>query len=166
VVALRERPTKTGKRMAWVTLEDLSGSVDAVCFPGRGGKPGYEDWEALLKKDEPILIRGTVQMNTRDEEQPTAEIIAEEVLSLREVRDKRVRRLELRVPAESITEERLLSLADLAKSNAGATPLVLSILIPGEAEATIGAIQHRVAVSDDLLAAMDRLFGSKVAELT
>jgi len=82
------------------------------------------------------------------------------------VRDKRVRRLELRVPAESITEERLLSLADLAKSNAGATPLVLSILIPGEAEATIGAIQHKVAVSDDLLAAMDRLFGSKVAELT
>ena len=166
VVALRERPTKTGKRMAWVTLEDLSGSVDAVCFPGRGGKPGYEGWEALLKGDEPILIRGTVQLNTRDEEQPTAEIIAEEVLSLREVRDKRVRRLELRVPAESITEERLLSLADLAKSNAGATPLVLSILIPGEAEATIGAIQHKVAVSDDLLAAMDRLFGSKVAELT
>ncbi|MGZ3460437.1 MAG: DNA polymerase III subunit alpha, partial [Archangium sp.] len=26
VAALRERPTKTGKRMAWVTLEDLSGS--------------------------------------------------------------------------------------------------------------------------------------------
>ena len=165
VAALRERPTKTGKRMAWITLEDLSGSVDVVCFPGRNGKAGYEGWEPLLKSDEPILIRGTVQMTTRDEEQPTAEIIAEEVLSLREVRDKRVRRLELRVPVESITEERLRLLAELAKSNAGSTPLVLSILIPGEAEATIGSIQHRVGVSDDLLAAMDRLFGSKVAEL-
>jgi DNA polymerase-3 subunit alpha len=165
VAALRERPTKTGKRMAWITLEDLSGSVDVVCFPGRNGKAGYEGWEPLLKSDEPILIRGTVQMTTRDEEQPTAEIIAEEVLSLREVRDKRVRRLELRVPVESITEERLRSLAELAKSNAGSTPLVLSILIPGEAEATIGSIQHKVGVSDDLLAAMDRLFGSKVAEL-
>ncbi len=165
VAALRERPTKTGKRMAWITLEDLSGSVDVVCFPGRNGKAGYEGWEPLLKSDEPILIRGTVQMTTRDEEQPTAEIIAEEVLSLREVRDKRVRRLELRVPVESITEERLRLLAELAKSNAGSTPLVLSILIPGEAEATIGSIQHRVGVSDDLLAAMDRLFGGKVAEL-
>src|SRR6266851_1787516 len=125
VAALRERPTKTGKRMAWITLEDLSGSVDVVCFPGRNGKAGYEGWEPLLKSDEPILIRGTVQMTTRDEEQPTAEIIAEEVLSLREVRDKRVRRLELRVPVESITEERLGLLAELAKSNAGSTPLVL-----------------------------------------
>ncbi|MGZ3444463.1 MAG: DNA polymerase III subunit alpha, partial [Myxococcaceae bacterium] len=34
VSQLRERPTKTGKRMAWVTLEDLSGSVELVCFPG------------------------------------------------------------------------------------------------------------------------------------
>ena len=37
VAALRERPTKTGKRMAWVTLEDLSGSVELVCFPGQDG---------------------------------------------------------------------------------------------------------------------------------
>src|SRR6185436_6967051 len=58
VAALRERPTKTGKRMAWVTLEDLSGSVELVCFPGKDGsrsvmgrdgkwakqgpKPGYD----------------------------------------------------------------------------------------------------------------------------
>ena len=37
--ALRERPTKTGKRMAWVTLEDLSGSMELVCFPGKDGTP-------------------------------------------------------------------------------------------------------------------------------
>ena len=35
---MRERPTKTGKRMAWVTLEDLSGSIELVCFPGKDGK--------------------------------------------------------------------------------------------------------------------------------
>ena len=69
VAAMRERPTKTGKRMAWVTLEDLSGSVELVCFPGKDGarcvmgkdgkwgkegpKPGYEQWEHLLKSDDP-----------------------------------------------------------------------------------------------------------------
>src|SRR5262249_61184372 len=94
----RERPTKTGKRMAWVTLEDLSGSVELVCFPGKEGgrsvmgkdgkwvkagpRPGYEAWEMLLKSDEPILVTGTVQVNTRDEENPTAELIMEQVQSL------------------------------------------------------------------------------------
>jgi DNA polymerase-3 subunit alpha len=181
VAAMRERPTKTGKRMAWVTLEDLSGSIEVVCFPskeagrsvmGKDGRwskgaarAGFEQWESMLKGDEPVLVRGTVQMNNRDEEQPTAEIIAEEVSSLREIREKHVKRLELRLRAEAITEERLMQLAQLARQNVGSTPIALSILIPGQAEATIGSTELKVAVSDELIDSVDRLFGDKVAEL-
>ncbi|MFZ5470751.1 MAG: DNA polymerase III subunit alpha, partial [Myxococcota bacterium] len=182
VGALRERPTKTGKRMAWVTLEDLSGSVEVVCFPGREGgrsvmgkdgkwtrggpKPGFETWETLLKSDDPILVTGTVQVNTRDDENPVAELIAEDIQSLREVREKRVRRLELRLLAEMVTEERLSQLLELSKKYEGATPIAVSIVLPGEAEAIIGNTALKVAVSDELLEAVDRLFGAKVAELS
>ncbi len=182
VAALRERPTKTGKRMAWVTLEDLSGSIEVVCFPGKEGgrsvmgndgkwqrsgpKPGYEHWESLLKSDEPILVTGTVQINQRDEETPVAEIIAEEVSSLREVREKRVKRLEVRLSADMVTEDRLERLAEVARRHVGATPVALSIRVPGEAEAVIGNTALKVAVSDELLEAVDRLFGAKVAELS
>ncbi len=181
VAALRERPTKTGKRMAWVTLEDLSGSVELVCFPGKEGgrsvmgkdgkwtkagpRPGYDAWEPLLKSDEPILVVGTVQVNTRDEENPTAELIVEQVQSLKEVRDKRVKRLELRVRADLVTEDRLERLSGLAKEHAGSTPLAVSIVLPGEAEALIGNTGVRVDVTDALIAAVDRLFGEKVVEL-
>jgi DNA polymerase-3 subunit alpha len=181
VTQLRERPTKTGKRMAWVTLEDLSGSVELVCFPGKEGgrsvmgkdgkwtktgpRPGYDAWEPLLKSDEPILVTGTVQVNTRDEENPTAELIVEQVQSLKEVRDKRVKRLELRVRADLVTEDRLERLSGLAKEHAGATPLAVSIVLPGEAEALIGSTGLKVDVSDALIAAVDRLFGEKVVEL-
>jgi len=180
VSQLRERPTKTGKRMAWVTLEDLSGSVELVCFPGReagksvmgkdgkwtksGPRPGYEAWEPLLKGDDPILVTGTVQVNIRDEENPVAELIVEQVQSLKEVRDKRLRRLELRVRADLVTDARLEELTRLAQRNAGATPLALSIVFPGEAEAVIGA-SLKVDVTDELIAQVDRLFGEKVVEL-
>ncbi len=181
VAAMRERPTKTGKRMAWVTLEDLSGAIEVVCFPGKeagrsvmgkdgrwskgAARAGFEQWESILKGDEPVLVRGTVQMNNRDEEQPTAEIIAEEISSLREIREKRVKRLEVRLRAEAITEERLMQLAQLARKNVGSTPIALSILIPGQAEATIGSTELKVAVSDELIDSVDKLFGGKVAEL-
>jgi DNA polymerase-3 subunit alpha len=181
VAALRERPTKTGKRMAWVTLEDLTGSIELVCFPAKeagrsvmgkdgrwsktGPKPGYENWETLLKGDEPILVRGSVQFSSRDEEQPTAEIIAEEVQSLREVREKRVKRLELRVSVEAVTEDRLQRLVELVQKNPGPTPMALSIELAGEAEAVIGTTSFKVMVSDELLGAVDKLFGAKVAEL-
>jgi DNA polymerase-3 subunit alpha len=181
VSQLRERPTKTGKRMAWVTLEDLSGSVELVCFPGREGgrnvmgrdgkwtkggpRPGYEQWEPLLKSDEPILVTGSVQINNRDEEAPSAELIVEDIQSLREVREKRVKRLELRLHASMATEERLVKLTEIVKKHAGATPIAIALLMPGEAEALVGGTALKVQVSDELLESVNRLFGARVAEL-
>ena len=181
VAALRERPTKTGKRMAWVTIEDLSGSVELVCFPGKDGtrnvmgkdgkwakagpKPGYEQWEHLLKGDEPLLITGTVQVNNRDEEHPVAELIADDVQSLREVRDKRTKRFNLRVPADLATDARMTRLSELGRKYEGNTPVALTLLFPGEAEVLIGNTQMKVQVGDDLIEAVDRLFGQKVVEL-
>jgi len=182
VASLRERPTKTGKRMAWVVLEDLSGSIEVVCFPGKDGtrnvqdaksgkwvksgpKPGFEQWEALLKGDEPVLVTGSVQINNRDEETPVVELIAEEIQSLKEVREKRTRRLELKLDASCVTEEKLQRLSELVKQHAGATPLAVSILFPGEAEALVGNLPLKVQVTDELLLSVNKLFGAKVTEL-
>ncbi|HYX90719.1 MAG TPA: OB-fold nucleic acid binding domain-containing protein, partial [Myxococcaceae bacterium] len=178
VSQLRERPTRTGKRMAWVTLEDLSGSVELVVFPGKDGskpvmdksgkwvkgaaRPGYEEFERLLKSDDPLLVTGTVQMSNRDEETPTAEIIVDTVQSLREVREKRARRLEVRATSDLFTEERLLQLAKLAKQHEGGTPLALSLIFPGEAEAIIDATRMKVQPTDEFIQAVDKLFGMKV----
>ena len=181
VAAMRERPTKTGKRMAWVTLEDLSGSIELVCFPGKDGtrsvmgrdgkwtkqgpKPGYEHWESLLKSDDPILVTGTVQINNRDEETPVAELIVDNIQSLKEVREKRTKRLELRVPSDLVSDEKLAKLSELAKKHAGPTPVAVTVLFKGEGEALIGNTGVKVQVSDELLLAMDKLFGMKVVEL-
>jgi DNA polymerase-3 subunit alpha len=181
VAAMRERPTKTGKRMAWVTLEDLSGSVELVCFPGKEGgrpvmdartgkwakggpRPGFEQWEPLLKSDDPILVTGTVQVNARDEENPTAELIVEDIQSLREVREKRVKRLELRLHVDQASDRNLAQLAELARKYAGATPIAVAVLLPGEAEALIGGTSLKVQVCDELLESVNRLFGARVAE--
>jgi DNA polymerase-3 subunit alpha len=180
VAAMRERPTKTGKRMAWVTLEDLSGSIELVCFPGKDGtrnvmgkdgkwtkagpKPGYEHWEPLLKSDDPILVTGTVQISQRDEDTPVAELIVEEIQSLKSVREKRTKRLELRVPADLMTEDRLQRLMEIARKYEGATPVAVSLLFTNEAEVLIGNSSLKVQVNDELLLAVERLFGMKVVE--
>ncbi len=159
VAALRERPTKTGKRMAWVTIEDLSGSVEVVVFPGKDGskpfmgkdgkwskgspRPGYEHWEGLLKSDDPILVTGTVQYNNRDEENVTAELIVENIQSLKEVREKRSRRVEVRATADLMTDARLMQLAAIAKQYAGATPLAVSIISPGRRRRSSGTPRSR-----------------------
>jgi DNA polymerase-3 subunit alpha len=181
VSVMRERPTKTGKRMAWVTLEDLSGHVELVCFPGKEGgrsfmdpktgkwgkggpKPGFEQWESLLKSDDPILVTGTVQINNRDEENPVAELICDDIQSLKEVREKRVKRLELRLHVDMATEANLAKLSEIARKYAGATPIAVAVLMPGEAEALIGNTNLKVQICDELLESVNRLFGARVAE--
>ncbi len=180
VSVMRERPTKTGKRMAWVTLEDLSGSVELVVFPGKDGnrsmmdpktgkwgksgpKPGYEQWEHLLKSDDALLVSGTVQMS-RDEENPQPELIVDDIQSLKEVREKRVKRLELRLHVDMATDEKLARLAELAKKHAGATPIAVALHMPGEAEALVGSTNLKVQITDELLESVNRLFGARVAE--
>ena len=179
VSSMRPIVTKTRKRMAWVNLEDLSGSVELVVFPGReGGKsmmdpktgkwgkagprPGFDQWEPLLTSDDPLLIVGKVEMG-KDEENPQARLIVEDIQSLKEVREKRVKRLELRLHVEMATEEKLGKLAEIAKKHAGATPIALALLMPGEAEALI-ASSMKVQISDELLESVNRLFGARVAE--
>ncbi|MGV3623443.1 MAG: OB-fold nucleic acid binding domain-containing protein, partial [Archangium sp.] len=179
VSTMRPIVTKTGKRMAWVNIEDLSGSVELVVFPGReGGKsmmdpktgkwgkagprPGFEQWEPLLTSDDPLLITGKVEMS-KDEENPQARLIVEDIQSLKEVREKRVKRLELRLHVDMATDEKLARLAEIAKKHAGATPIALALMMPGEAEALIASTM-KVQISDELLESVNRLFGARVAE--
>jgi DNA polymerase-3 subunit alpha len=176
VASLRERPTKSGKRMAWVRLEDLQGSIEAVCFPGKSagvgeqdrngrwgksaGKPGYEDWEALLKSDEALLLKGSIQWDESDEEAPVPELLVEEVKALKEVQADRLNRLELKVDAEALLEEKLLCLKQLIEKNPGKTPLRLCIHLDGELAVSLKPGKDTVAVNEHLLESMKRLFGT------
>ena len=92
-------------------------------------------------------------------------LIVESIQSLKEVREKRVKRLELRVRADLVNEERLKKLTELAKQYAGGTPVAMLLVFPGQAEALIGGTQLKVAVTDELVFAVDKLFGEKVVEL-
>ena len=63
--------TKTGKNMAFVTLEDLVGSVEVLVFP--------KDFEAnrdLLTEDAKLFIRGRVSLG----EEPAGKLICQQVI--------------------------------------------------------------------------------------
>jgi DNA polymerase-3 subunit alpha len=167
VAAVLDRMTKTGKRMGIVTLEDMTGSVKLVCFSaGRQSSQGYEQWESLLKSDEALVVTGSVSVNSRgDEENPVRELKAEEIVRLTDLREKKTKRLAVRVPAASVTADRLNELRSILAAHAGATQVVLEVLVPGESETVIRLADLRVRPTDLLLQELDRIFDATVAEL-
>ena len=81
------------------------------------------------------------------------------------MRAAKATRIELKLSAEQATSDRLAELKTLFGKFPGSCTASLSIVLPGAAETKIALKGTRVAPTDDLLAAVDRLFGSKVAQI-
>ena len=165
----RERLTKTGKKIGFAVLEDLTGTRDLVL---------YEDilqrFEELLKSDDPLLVRGVVRIAEKfgaeaaqqeAASEPTPEIKVDEVSRLSEVRAAKATRVELKMPADAATPERLGELKSLFEKHPGSCSASLVLIQPGTAETRIALRSMRIAPDDDLFAAVDRLFGQKVCQV-
>ena len=167
ITGWRERLTKTGKKIAFASLEDLTGARDCVIYEDVAQK-----YEALLKGEEPVLVKGVVRLAEKfgaeaqsENAEPSPEIKVDEVSRLADVRAAKATRVELRLQAEQATPERLSELKALLGKHPGSCSAALSIVVPGTAETRIALKGTRVAASDDLLAALDRLFGGKVSQV-
>jgi DNA polymerase-3 subunit alpha len=168
VTGWRERITKTGKKIAFASLEDLTGTRDCVIYDDV-----VQKYEALLKGDEPVLIRGMVRLAEKfgqeaaqaEASEPSPEIKVDEVSRLADVRAAKATRVELRLTAEQASAERLAELKALLAKHPGGCVASLTLVVPNTAEARVALKSTRVSPDDDLLAAIDRLFGGKVAQV-
>ncbi len=57
ISGVKIKPTKSGKSMAYFTLEDLAGSVEAVVFP----KP-FQDFRSDIREDNRVFVIGNVDL--------------------------------------------------------------------------------------------------------
>ncbi|MBR5566148.1 MAG: DNA polymerase III subunit alpha [Roseburia sp.] len=69
--------TKTNKTMAFITLEDLLGTVEVIIFP-----KDYDKYHHLLNEDEKVFIRGRANV----EEDKNGKIICEQIYSFDDIK--------------------------------------------------------------------------------
>ncbi len=149
------RKTRGGNLMAKALLEDLSGALAVVIFPAV-----FDKYSELLRRAEPLLVRGQVQLET---ERP--ELQLEEVVALSEAWSAAVRQLSLRVQAPLLDRARLESLRRLLDLAPGGVPVSLCVELAEGAEARLELVRHRVAVTQGWVAEIEALFGARVVEI-
>ncbi|MDO5701752.1 MAG: DNA polymerase III subunit alpha [Lachnospiraceae bacterium] len=71
IAAKSVKYTRNGKPMAFITLEDLVGTLEVIVFPGT-----YEKYSGFLLEDEKIFVEGRVQA---DDDKP-AKLIADRIM--------------------------------------------------------------------------------------
>ncbi len=73
ITAINKRNTKNGQVMAFVTLEDVTGSVEIIFFPKE-----YERWRELLTEERRVFMRGRASIG----DDPVGKMVCEKVLDI------------------------------------------------------------------------------------
>ena len=157
VSSLRERQLKSGKgRMAFVQLEDLEGSIEIVCFSSV-----YMEYEETIKADEPLLFRGSVQIEGEGEN-VVRKVRAEEVVLLSDVRKERTKRVVISVDAALMEGgEAVDGLKQLLRRHEGDCTVNLRVAVPGAGTALVELDeQWAVTASDELVFDLEDALGA------
>ncbi len=114
VTGMREIITKKGTRMAFASLEDLTGRIELVIFPN-----SFAELEMILKAELPLIVSG--QLEKADGGQKVL------VEAARRVDDlvKKSKRLVIRIGPEM--QEKLAALKEIIEKHPGETALSLSV---------------------------------------
>ena len=170
----REKVPKSGGRMAFFFIEDRAGRVEGIVRA-----KVFDSMVGKLKEGEALLLKGKVRTEfKRDEEgepddTPDAELArtvwVEEVTALGDALRLRTRAVLLRLDPGNLKEgevarRRLELLKQALAAHPGRIPVQAVVKVGG---GEVGVRLGRVGIdpSEELMATIERIFGSKVAEL-
>jgi DNA polymerase III subunit alpha len=152
VTAVKEISTKSGDRMAFVTLEDLNGTVESVVFPDV-----YRSSMLHLAKDSAVLVKGQVDIG----EDGSAKLLVSEVRPLVLAGNGPAPLAEVTLPAANATPEGLRQLEAILKAHPGSAPLRLTLQLPEGGQVTIApAASFSVTADEKLRHALEAEFGA------
>lgn len=150
ITGYREHKTKKGERMAFLVLEDLEASVELIVFPSL-----FARCDSLLTSDQPLVVVATVEQAERG-----PKLSAEEVRTLADTLENCCRQVRLRLPAPSLSRERLLDLKELFFQHHGAIGVHLTLDFPQRGAVDISAHSDLgVRPNRGLLRTLRELFG-------
>ena len=146
--------TKSGKPMAFATIEDFTGQGEVVVFSSQ-----LDKLQQYLHVDEVVLVRGNVEVRGG-----IVKVIAQDVMPMWKVREQLVKSIVLRISLEHATTEeaeKLSRLRDLCDTHRGHCKLYFDLQAPDLPGGTqrIRSRQFVVDPTAELMQGITRLFG-------
>ncbi|MEO5768502.1 MAG: DNA polymerase III subunit alpha [Polyangia bacterium] len=162
VVDFQERSMKSGNgKYAFFKLEDQTGQIEFMV-----GSKKLDDYRDILTRDDPLLVTGTVDAPFGEGEAVRERLRFNDAKLLTTVRAEKSTTLDVRLNAETLTNDNLITFKRLILEHPGSCRTLLRLRIPQRSETVIDlGDDHKVAPNEELLARIDQLFGDRVAVL-
>ncbi|HEY6972692.1 MAG TPA: DNA polymerase III subunit alpha, partial [Nitrospiraceae bacterium] len=149
ITTVKTMLTKKGDRMAYLTLEDLQGTVEVIAFPDL-----YKAAGALIAPERIVRLIGTIDRGDKG-----TKIRGSKIEPLADVQTQTVKRVLIRLSDRPEAKDQLPRLRDVLLRHPGATSVALTVLMDHTMEAdttplpnvTVTANEHFVADVEEVL---------------
>ncbi|HEY2956255.1 MAG TPA: DNA polymerase III subunit alpha [Candidatus Eisenbacteria bacterium] len=148
VIEVKKITTRTGKAMAGVTLEDLTGRCEATVFP--------ETWEATrewLVEDRVVVISGRMESGDRG-----IKLLVSEVRTLEQARSQYRPCLHIEIKSEDLSVGWLEEVDETLSGFPGEAEVYLHILMPDRSRKASRSKRYRVSEDDRVVGALRERF--------
>jgi DNA polymerase-3 subunit alpha len=145
--------TKKGDRMAFATLQDLTGSVEVILFSRT-----YAQYRDFIGSDEAIIVKGSV-----DRSQEDVKIKVESISKLADTLKETIRSIHLEIPDRELSPDKMNEAIAILGRYGGSSSVFFHVRREGEFETVLELpAPMRAAACEPLKHHLDALFAGKV----
>jgi DNA polymerase-3 subunit alpha len=156
IAAVKSMLTKKGDRMAYVTLEDLQGTVEVIVFPDL-----FKTVGDLIAPERLIRVTGTIDRGDKG-----TKIRAMKIEPLAEVQTQTIKRIHIRLAARPEVKDQLPRLLDVFKRHPGSTAVSFTFRTDGALEADTAPLPHlTVSATEHFVADVEEVLGKGALSL-
>jgi DNA polymerase-3 subunit alpha len=150
IAGVKSMLTKKGDRMAYLTLEDLQGTVEIIVFPDLF-KTGGE----LIAPERLVRITGTIDRGDKG-----TKIRGSKIEPLADVQTQTIKRVHIKLSDRPEVQEQLPRLLDVFKRHPGGTSISFTFRTEGTLEADTGPLPNlTVTASEHFVADVEEVLG-------
>ena len=153
ITAITRKTTKNGQPMAFLTLEDLFGSVEVIVFPR-----DYATYRPLVEEGKKVLIKGRVSIDSDAD----GKLICESMKDLEE----NGKEIWFRFPNKDAYLEHARYLTSLGSVEDLHGDTVIKIYLEEEKQLKILDASHSIHLTEDFLQVLKRRFGEENVKVT
>ncbi|MDI6808357.1 MAG: DNA polymerase III subunit alpha [Candidatus Eisenbacteria bacterium] len=151
VGAVKTTTDRKGKRMAFLTLEDLTGSIECILF-----SDVYEKSKNALVSDSVLLVRG--RTSTREEEE--SKLLVSDVVSWESFRKKLLGTLHIEIVPEEVSKDSLSRTRKILETYPGNCEVLFHVQIESGNKVSVLGKSTKVEITSELLESLRAVLGN------
>ncbi len=151
ITAIKRHVDRKNRPMAFVTIEDLTGTGELIIFAD-----AFEKHRQLIHEDAMLLIIGKVSVKNDND---MAKILCDDVIPIDQVWDRCVKNIKFSLQANQQNEHHIREIKNLLAKNRGSVPVYINLKTPENGEYVFLSKKITAQPSSALIASLSNIIG-------